>query len=191
VLSSGNARAFTGETGLILEEGTVAVGDRTWQRQALINNLDGRHHAELLIGSVSSNERLERTIVDFYVNETSSSSAVLGTWWAQGILATIQWTAFTELPIPAPEDVGTADLSQADILWSRLIRIGEQDVFLDNNSGPAYAASVVLDAKVTRRPREGETGAVWFAWGLADFGGAGVETGFDKVFSRVLTTQVS
>jgi len=169
----------------------VALGDRTWQRQAIVTNTGPVHHAERLVASVSSNERLDRCIVDWYVNVVSGESAVIGTWHAQGILVTIQWTEFSELPIPAPDDVGTADLSQADIIWSRYVRLGEQDVFIGTQSAPAYAASVVLDTNVHRKPAPGNTGAVWVAWGLADFGGAGVEVGFDKIFSRVLTTEVA
>lgn len=158
-----------------------------WQRQVFHDNVTGRHHDELAIASVSSSETLERTIVDVYWNVSSGDSDVLNAWLINGILAVAQFTTGT-VP-PTPDDIGDVDLDDLDVLASAMTRIGPVETFTNMHHAPAYGDALRLDTPVRRRPEEGEAGIVWFTWGLADFTGAGVEVGFCKVFSRVLTIE--
>lgn len=168
----------------------MALGDRVWQRNALINDTTGRSHAELTIASVAANERLERVTVDFYVNVVSGDSAVLGTWLDRGVLVVAQWTFAAFGTPPTPVNIGTATLSNVDMLVDGYCRIGEAETFTNYHHAPK-AGVLSLDAPVRRTPPAGGSGRVWLTWGLAAFAGAGVAVGFDKIYSRVEVSTVA
>lgn len=168
----------------------MALGDLVWQRNALINDTTGRSHAELTIASVAANERLERVTVDFYCNVVSGSSAVLQTWLDRGVLVIAQWTQAAFGTPPTPVQVGTANLSLADVLADGYVRMGEAETFTDWHHVPK-AGVLTIDAVVRRQPPAGGSGRVWLTWGLAAFAGAGVAVGFDKIYSRVQVSTVA
>jgi len=154
------------------------------ERLALINNTSSRHSAELPLATLDDNQRLERVLIDMYLNIVTGSSAVIQTWLGQGVLAVAQWTEGD--PPPTPDDIGVSFLNDLDVLHSSLHTIQASDIFVGWQHAPGHEGTITVDTDVRRRPDTGLQGTVWLTWGLADFGGAGVEVGFDKVFSRVL-----
>lgn len=168
----------------------MALGDLVWQRNALIDNAGGASHEEIVLASVAATERLERVQLSFYLNTITTVSDVILTWAAQGVLITVQWTQAAFGTPPTPEQVGTANLSLADILTDSYARIGPAEIFTDLRAVPDRGV-VHLDATVRRQPPAGGSGRVWLCWGLAAFSGAGVAVGFRKVYSRVLVSTVA
>lgn len=155
-----------------------------WERLTLINNTSSRHSAELALATLDDNQRLERVVIEMYINVVTGSSAVIQTWLGQGILTVAQWTEGD--PPPTPDDIGVTFLNDIDVLSSRLDTMAASDIFVGWQRVPDPGNHIELDTDVRRRPPTGQQGTVWLTWGLAAFGGAGVEVGFDKVFSRVL-----
>jgi hypothetical protein len=168
----------------------MALGDLTWQRQALIEDTSGAHHDEVAIASVSSNERLEFVRVSFYCNVVSSDSAVLQTWLDRGVLVVVQWTTATMGTPPTPDDIGETDLDTIDVLTSAYVRMGEAETFTNWHHVPK-AGTVTIEAQERRLPPTGGSGLLWVTWGLADFAGAGVEVGFHKIYAETLVAEVS
>lgn len=165
----------------------MAIGDYLWQ-DGYGRATSGAHHEEVPIGSVSTNERLERVIVYWYVNLLAPTSAVLGTWLDYGVQSLIQVTAGSPPPIPA--DVGQEDYHLRDIVDSSYSRVGFSDVFTNWYTAPAYSPYGKHDVSIQRRNAE-EPMIVWWLWGLPSFTGAGVEIGYWKAWWRVLVKQVS
>lgn len=165
----------------------MAVGDYIWQ-DGFSRATSGGHHEELPLGSVSTNERLERVILYWYINLVSPSSAVLSTWLDYGVQSLIQVTAGS--PPPIPEDVGQENYNLRDIVDSSYSRVGFSDVFNDWYSVPTQAPAGHHDVSITRRNPD-DPMIVWWCWGLPSFTGAGVEIGFWKAWWRVLVKQVA
>lgn len=165
----------------------MAVGDYIWQ-DGYARSTAGQHHEELAIGSVSTNERLERVIVYWYINLVSPGSAVLGTWLDYGVQSLIQVTAGS--PPPIPDQVGLEAYNLRDIVDSSFSRVGWSDVFTNYYVAPSNAPHGHHDVSIKRRPTT-DPMIVWWLWGLPSFTGAGVEIGYYKVWWRVLVQQVA
>jgi len=168
----------------------VALGDLVWQRNVLIADPGGTSHEELVIASVAATERLERVILDFYINTQTSDSDVTLSWLRQGVLVTVQWTEAAMGTPGTPEQVGTSDLSLDDILVDGYARLGPAEIFTDIRAVPDRGV-VHLEAVVRRQPPAGGSGRVWCCWGLGDFSGAGVAVGFSKIYSRVQVSTIA
>lgn len=133
--------------------------------------------------SVSSNERLIRTYVNWYIDCRSQDSAILGTWLTYGVVSLLQWTE-GEFPV-TPQPIAAGDYDSRDILHSRMAGIGWGGMFNNAYRVPGGSDIVEQDARVARDPGE-NAGIVWWVWGLGSFSGAGVNIGYWRLWWRVL-----
>ena len=165
----------------------MAGGDYIWQ-DGFLRATAGGHHDEVPLGSVSSNERLERVILYANINVVTGDSAVRQTWLDYGVLSLIQVTAGS--PPPIPEDVGVENFNLRDIYDSSYWRMYANTEFANWSTIPENAPHIKHDRNTLRRPTT-DPMIVWWCWGLPGFTGAGVEVGYMKVWWRVLVQQVA
>lgn len=165
----------------------MAVGDYIWQ-DGFLRATSGGHHDEVPLGSVSTNERLERVILYANINVVTGDSAVRQTWLDYGVLSLIQATAGS--PPPIPEEVGFENFQLRDIVDSSYWRMYANTEFTNWSTIPEQAPHIHHDVSIKRRNAL-DPQIIWWLWGLPGFTGAGVEVGYMKVWWRLLVQQVA
>ncbi len=137
--------------------------------------------------SVSSNERLRRAMITWYLDCRTQDSAILGTWLSYGVVSLLEWT--TGPVPPTPEPIGAGNYDNRDILHSTMAGLGWGGVF--NNAYRVPEGGRVIEQDVETSRGDGENpGVVWWNWGLGSFTGAGVGVAFHRAWWRVLVDEV-
>lgn len=147
----------------------------------------GRSAFQVPLTSVSSNERLRRTVVKWRLDMSEPTSAQADAVLKYGVLSLIQWTEGD--PPPTPASVTTGNFDSRDILYSDLAFPGPAAVLVGRFGIPGDNLVGTVDTDVSRDPSP-NAGIVWWCWGLGPPGVPGVGVLYHRVWWRILVETV-
>lgn len=159
-----------------------------WLNGFVTETVTGRSAFQVPLTSVSSNERLRRTIVKWRLDMSEPTSAQADAVLKYGILSLIEWTEGD--PPPTPPIVTSGGFESRDILYSDLAFPGPAVVLVGRFGIPGDGLVGTVDTPVQRDPSP-NAGIVWWNWGLGPPGVPGVGVLYHRVWWNILVETVA